>query len=217
MNTISNLWLRTKRSALDFIRNRSGVAAVEFAFIAPLMLVMLFGVVEVSDAIAVQRKTTLVARTLSDLTSRWQATVAPMNAMLDADLRNVFTASVGIVAPYKATPVKATITEILVNANGVAKVVWSKSATIASGATQATLATSSRAPGDTVTSTVPSQILVPQTYLIFAEVEYQYKSMVGKFIPFPGIKLGDKAYSRPRAFTCIVYGGLPAGNVCPLT
>ena len=46
------------------------VAAVEFALIVPLMLVLFFGTVEFSSGVAVDRKVTLVARTLSDLTSQ---------------------------------------------------------------------------------------------------------------------------------------------------
>ena len=50
--------------------DRSGLAAVEFAMIFPIMVVMYFGVVEFSSAIAVDRKATQVARTLADLTSQ---------------------------------------------------------------------------------------------------------------------------------------------------
>ena len=38
--------------------------------IVPLMLVMFFGTVEFSSGVAVDRKVTLMARTLSDLTSQ---------------------------------------------------------------------------------------------------------------------------------------------------
>jgi Flp pilus assembly protein TadG len=46
------------------------IAATEFAFIMPIMLVLFFGTVEFSSGIAVDRKVTLMARTLTDLTSR---------------------------------------------------------------------------------------------------------------------------------------------------
>ena len=52
------------------------------------MLVMFFGTVEFSSGVAVDRKVTLMARTLSDLTS--QAT-----SVADTDLTNFFTASIG--------------------------------------------------------------------------------------------------------------------------
>ena len=68
--TRSRIGFRMLRSALDMFRDRSGIAATEFAVIVPLMLVMFFGVVEFSSALAVDRKVTLVARTLSDLRSQ---------------------------------------------------------------------------------------------------------------------------------------------------
>ena len=70
-----------------------GIAAVEFAVILPVMLVMFFGVVEFSSAIAVYRKTTLVARTLSDLTSQMKDSVA------DADLTSFGQTAKAIMTP----------------------------------------------------------------------------------------------------------------------
>ena len=52
------------------VEDRRGVAAIEFAMIVPIMLVMFFGTVEFSSGVAVDRKVTLMARTLSDLTSQ---------------------------------------------------------------------------------------------------------------------------------------------------
>ena len=63
----------------DLLNDRSGLAAVEFAFVFPMMVVMYFGVVELSSAIAVDRKATQVARTLADLTSQ-------MASVADADI-----------------------------------------------------------------------------------------------------------------------------------
>ena len=61
---MSRIGFRMLRSALDMFRDRRGVAAIEFAFIVPLMLVMFFGVVEFSSGVAVDRKVTLVALSL---------------------------------------------------------------------------------------------------------------------------------------------------------
>ena len=72
MNTMSMvpIWLRIRRAAARMLADRSGIAATEFAVIAPVMLVMFFGTVEFSSGVAVDRKVTLMARTLSDLTSQ---------------------------------------------------------------------------------------------------------------------------------------------------
>src|ERR1700677_1280037 len=68
--SMSSIWLRARRSVVDLMENYRGNAAVEFSVIVPVMLVMFFGTVELSSGVAVDRKTTLVARTVSDLTSQ---------------------------------------------------------------------------------------------------------------------------------------------------
>ena len=68
--TISTPFRICRQPLVGLWRDRSGVAATEFAVIVPLMLVLFFGVVEFSTGVAVDRKVTLVARTLSDLVSQ---------------------------------------------------------------------------------------------------------------------------------------------------
>src|SRR3982074_3840888 len=106
---ISHIWFRLRRSAADLRKDCRGVAATEFVMIVPLMLTMFFGMVEFSSGVAVDRKVTLVARTLSDLTSQSPSSVS------DSDLTNFFAASVGILAPYSASPTQSTITELYVD------------------------------------------------------------------------------------------------------
>ena len=51
-------------------RAREGLAAVEFAFIAPIMILLFFGVVEGSAAYSANRKVLLSANTLADLVAQ---------------------------------------------------------------------------------------------------------------------------------------------------
>ena len=60
----------TRLGGAALSENTSGFAAVEFAMILPILLVLFFGTVEISNAVAVYRKVTLMAHTLSDLTSQ---------------------------------------------------------------------------------------------------------------------------------------------------
>jgi Flp pilus assembly protein TadG len=210
MKSISNIWFAARRKAHDLARDHKAIAATEFAIIVPLMLVMFFGTVEFSSAVAVDRKVTLIARTLSDLTS--QVLSSQASQMPDNYLQNVFTASIAIVTPYPATPVTAKISEVYVDSSGNATVTWSKAATITSAATQATLATSSRNPGDTIF--IPSTLRVPLTYLILSEVSYLYTPTIG-YVMKAGVTLSDAAYTRPRQSTCVYYNNLPALPNCP--
>jgi Flp pilus assembly protein TadG len=206
MKTSSDIWLAARGIARDLAQDRNGLAATEFAIIVPMIMVMFFGTVEFSSAVAVDRKVTLIARTLSDLTS--QATLS----VDDPYLTNVFTASISVMSGYDPTPTKAQITQIYVDANKVARVQWSKAATIGSAATQATLGTSTHNSGDVLT--IPTELQVPKTYLIYSEVSYSYKPTIG-YVMKSAVTLSDVAYTRPRQSTCVLYGGQPAG--CPTT
>ena len=189
------MWFRARRSIPDLIGDRSAVAAIEFALIVPIMLVMFFGTVEMSSGVAVDRKVTLVARTLSDLTS--QAT-----SVADTDMTNFFTASGAILTPYSPTPTHAKLSELYVDPSTLqARVQWSKSATLDSSG-NVTLAA-----GRAVSSIVaiPSQLAVAGTYLIFSEVSYLYTPTVGYVMGHAGVNLSDVAYTRPRQSTCVFY------------
>jgi Flp pilus assembly protein TadG len=208
--SMSPIWLRLRHSAVAMLGDCSGLAATEFAVIVPIMLVMFFGTVELSSGVAVDRKVTLVARTLSDLTSQFSASVA------DADLQNVFAASSAILSPYSVTPAQPTISELYVDASKVAKIQWSKAATIAlvAGAPTATLQTSSRKRGDTVT--IPAALAIPGTYLIWSEVDYRYVPAVGYVMAKAGVSLHDATFTRPRQSTCIDYPA-PVAPTLPCT
>jgi Flp pilus assembly protein TadG len=202
-------WLRFGRAARALRRDCRGVAAVEFVFIAPLMLVAFFGTVEFCSAVAIDRKMTLIARTLSDLTSQSAGTVTSSDMMT-----NFYSAGL-IVTGYSTTPTKMQVSEVYVDSKGKAKIQWSQAGTLNAAGTP-TLATSTRNAGDDVTSIVPASLLVKKTYLVFSEVSYLYVPAVGYVLGKTGINMGDVSYTRPRQSTCITYNNLPAGN-CPLT
>lgn len=202
MQAIANIWRNARSCVREFVADRRALAATEFAVIVPVMLVMFFGTVEFSTAVAIDRKVTLIARTLSDLTSQ-------SIKLADSDMQDTFTASISIVQPYDATLVKGTISQIYIDADSIATVQWSKSGTIASGATQATLGTSARKAGDKVTSTIPAALLIPSTYLILGEANYTYSPTIG-YVLKSSLPLSDVSYTRPRQTTCVPYNSVPS-------
>jgi Flp pilus assembly protein TadG len=196
MRRISRVRVHLWATAVRLSRDCRGVAATEFVMIVPLMLVMFFGVVEFSSGVAVDRKVTLVARTLSDLTSQ-------SISVTDTDLSNFFAASIGILTPYSASPTKSTITELYVDpATHQAKVQWSKASTFNSSG-NVVLGTSTHSPGDIVT--VPAALKVDGTYLIWSEVSYTYVPAVGYVMAKTGVNLSDLTYTRPRQSSCVLY------------
>jgi Flp pilus assembly protein TadG len=180
------------------LNDRSGLAAVEFAFVFPMMVVMYFGVVELSSAIAVDRKATQVARTLSDLTSQSVSVV-------DADLINFGQAAKAIMTPYPPSPLISSVTEVYVDkTSGVARVQWSKGLTIDTLGTVTIAPTAPHNPGDVVVLP-PGLVVAKGTFVIWSEVSYRYTPTVGYVLAKTGIPFNDTAYTRPRQVLCVLY------------
>jgi len=215
-------WRRLRRLERDFVRDRSAIAAVEFAFIVPLMLVVFFATVEFSSGLASARKVTLTASALTDLTSEMQAAgqIAPI---ADTDFQGMFTSGISIMNPYLqggTSSVTAQISEIYVDPSKNATIQWSRAATLAPSATQASFVTSTHNVGDPIV--LPSALQVANTYVILSEVSYTYLPMTGYIstvglMAKTGVNLSDVAYSRPRQASCIVYNNQPApvNGACP--
>jgi Flp pilus assembly protein TadG len=183
MQAMSRIWQAGRCAAGEFGADSRALAATEFAVIVPLMLVMFFGTVEFSSAVAIDRKVTLMARTLSDLTSQ-------STSVGDADMTNFFAASTGVMTPYPTAPVSATISELYVDPSTLqAHVQWSKGS---SPRTQKSLVT------------IPTTLAVGGTYLIFSEVSYIYTPTIGYALK-SAVTLSDVAYTRPRQSTCVYY------------
>jgi Flp pilus assembly protein TadG len=169
---------RTRRSLRRFQEDKRGVSAVEFAMLLPLMVTLYIGGVEVSSAIAVDRKVTLVARTLGDL-------VAQSTTVNAADMTNILNAATSVVQPYSSSTIKVKVSRVDVDANSVAKVIWSK----------ATSNTTARAANDVVT--LPAALNTPSTSLIWAESQYAYTPTIG-YVITGTLTLRDQIYMRPR-------------------
>jgi Flp pilus assembly protein TadG len=200
MKLISNMWLGGRASALRLIRDNNALAAIEFAMILPIMLVLFFGTVEFSSGVEVDRKVNLAAHTLSDLTSQ-----APTTGVSDTELGFFFSAGASILLPYSSAPLKEVISEIYVDVNtGNAYVQWSKAF---QGGTALT-------PGNSIS--IPPTLAVKGSYLIFSQVSYLYKPTVGYVMSPAGITLSASAYTRPRQSSCVLYPAVTPPTGCPL-
>lgn len=62
-------------SPRPFVHDRSGVAAVEFALILPVMLVMLVGGLELSAMVTASNRATFIAETIGELVTRSKAPI----------------------------------------------------------------------------------------------------------------------------------------------
>jgi len=70
-----------------FARNQEGVAAIEFTFIAPVMIFMYFGMAEIATAISVDRKISHSANVAGDLATQTESvSAAEMTEIMTATM-----------------------------------------------------------------------------------------------------------------------------------
>lgn len=163
-------------------RDRRGVSAVEFALVAPLMIGLYLGCVEISDGVSAGRKVSLTAGTLANLTTQ-------VSTISSSEMSNILDASTAIISPYTAAKLKMTVSCLNIDANSKVTVKWSvtRNGTAKSGV-----------------QSIPSALAVPNSQLIFSEVSYAYTPIVGYTITGT-LTLSDKMYMSPR-LTAPTYG-----------
>jgi Flp pilus assembly protein TadG len=184
---MSVMALRMPQVLRRYARDRRGVSAVEFALLAPLMIGLYFGCAEISDGVAADRKVSLIAATLANLTSQ-------VSTITTSDMTNILDASSAIVTPYAANKLKMSISCLSIDSAGKATVKWSvtRNGTAKSGV-----------------MSIPSALAVPNSQLVYAEASYDYTPTVGYTITGT-LTLSDKMYMAPR-ITAPTYGS----TACP--
>jgi len=177
-----------------FCRDRRGVAAIEFAFIAPVLLIMYFITMEASQAIETSKKVSRIASMVADLVTQ-QSTVAK------ADLDAIMKIGTSTLQPYNRSTPTIIITGIHISdeASPKATVAWSRKLV---GTTF-----SVDAAKDSIT-TVPSTLNIRNTFLVRVESDLGYEPIItwsaddskplGLTSAFNHIPMGETYYLRPR-------------------
>jgi Flp pilus assembly protein TadG len=158
-------------------RDETGVSAVEFALLLPLMLSLYLGAVEISQAISIDRKVTMTSRAVADLASQ-EASVS------SADMSNILNASSAVITPYDPAKLQVTVSGISIDAAGKATIAWS-----------CTLGGTAHAVGSSVT--LPAALDVANTALIWGEATYTYTPAVN-YVITGTLNLSDQIYMTPR-------------------
>ncbi len=158
---------------------RSGVAAVEFAIVAPILVFLFFGVVESADALARNRQVTLAVNTLVDLASQ-------ETTLLTSDADDLFDGMEQIINDDGA-PLVIRLVSVVNDPDGDPVVHWSRDN--AGGEPYAKGSDFDNIPAATLID-AGSSILV-------AEISYAYSSKISKLV-IPAINFESSATRWPR-------------------
>jgi Flp pilus assembly protein TadG len=180
--------------AMRFCRDRRGVAAIEFAFIVPVLLIMYFITMEASQAIETSKKVSRIGSMVADLVTQQQTVVS-------ADLDAIMKIGTSTLQPYNRSLPTIIITAIQITdeASPKVQVVWSRKLV---GSTY-----SADAAKDSAT-TVPATLKIRNTFLIRVESQLGYQPIIawtadnakplGLTSAFSNISMGETYYLRPR-------------------
>ena len=181
------------RRLAAFARDRKGVAAVEFAFIAPLLLTLYFVTMEVAQGIDINKKVSRLGAMVADL-------VAQQPSMTNKDdLDAIMRIGEAILQPYGRTRPTIEIAGIELDKDGKATVAWSRK--MVAGAIVA-------GPEEGETTTVPEEVETPETFLIRVSAQLGYQPVIawnadqragiGLLGGFDRIAMDEVWHVRPR-------------------
>ncbi|WP_352629693.1 TadE/TadG family type IV pilus assembly protein [Mesorhizobium sp. M0496] len=171
------------RKASRFWSDRRGIAAVEFALIMPILLIMYLVTMEASQAIETSKKVSRIGSMVADLVTQ-QPTADQTTLKAIMEIGSV------TLQPYTRSKPKITITAIQVptDITRPLQVKWSRQ-----------LIDGRDGAGPT-TTTVPPKLLVADTFLIRVDSILTYKTVLGLGLgsTFNNLSMSETYYLRPR-------------------
>lgn len=169
-----------------FLHDRQGVGGVEFAIVAPMLIVLYLMAFELTMGLSVAKKTSMASSTVADLVARQEKVSKTFLATM-ADV------SGAIFVPYPSNNLLIKVTAIKIDSTKAPKVAWSWSTT---GVAPYAVGT---------TAPVPADMLVADTFLIRSELSVTHELMM--YLPglsgtqAKSLTIGREFYFRQRLGT----------------
>lgn len=171
------------RRLRSFLSDRRGVSAVEFALIAPLMILLYLGTAEAALVLMMDRKVTNAASTIGDLVTR-----VPCISGQD-EIDGIFDAAEAVMAPYSTGPLKMRISVVELTApapNKEYELDWEA------------VSDADTMPAATGTPEIPDDLLTNVgSAVVMAQAEYEYDPPFGEVFE-DAVVLRAKLYFSPR-------------------
>ncbi len=178
-----------------FARHTDGAAAVEFAFLAPLLLLMLLATIEIGRAVNTDRHFTAAVGTAGDLVAREKFLGTSKSAAL-SNLDGMMESVEHLMRPYDASSLKLAVISVRASTTDAAdtRVSWAYSH---KGMSK---------PADCSHYALPSDIVTEGNSVIVVDATYEFKPLFGDFVPgFSGaMTWTNKTYHSPRN-SCVDY------------
>jgi Flp pilus assembly protein TadG len=207
-NGIRNLARSIGATAKRLACSRQGVAAVEFAFVAPVLLALYFVTLEVSHAIETNKKVGRAASMIADL-------ITQQSCVTSTSLDAIMQIGEATLQPYDRSQLAVHVTGIRISDEDTPKVTvaWSRMMA-ATGATGPDPDEKADDP-----TTVPSELKIRNTFLVRVQTTLDYRPIIawsadakqtlGLMAAFDNINMAEQYYLRPRMSNSIDFDTCP--------
>ncbi|TGD98601.1 TadE/TadG family type IV pilus assembly protein [Methylobacterium nonmethylotrophicum] len=166
---VRRVFARVRRAPARFRGAQDGLAAVEFAMVLPLLLLLYLGTTDLAGYVSNFRKVTLAARTVADLVAREDGTVSA------SEFSTIAKAGRAVLAPYDTSTARIVAKAIGVyDANGTARV--------CSYAQDAGAGAAAAPSGLTAVPTVPDAFKTAGIRYVVVELTMTYKPLFGTML-----------------------------------
>lgn len=192
-----------------FLRDKRGIATIEFVLIVPLLFAFYFLVIETAQAIDTSRKVNRVASMVADL-------VAQQDVTTPGEIDAIMEIGESIMQPYRRSPPQIMVTAIEIvwdddEEENRAQVVWSRK--MVNG-----VASTGEEPGSY--TTVPDNLMTKGSFYIRARTELDYVPMIlwsedskrslrglAAMTKLESLHMGDRYYLLPRQSPAVICTG----------
>ncbi len=174
-------------------RDTTGVAAVEFGFIVPIMFFLFVGTIEFSQALTVDRRLTLAASSTADLIAQADRS-GLTEAQVDRDLKIIEQ----LIAPYELERLYVKVISVIAQGTPGAlnptdfRVDWSRDS---QGGTPH--------PRGQEYHDIPNGLLVGGESVIVGEATYNYTPLIFNYFIESAFNMTERFYLKPRNVICV--------------
>lgn len=208
-----NLLARAHCFARRWRTDKQGIAAVEFAFIVPIMCVMFIGAVELSQAITVDRRVTQVASSTADLVARKESSIN------NNEITDILRIGGFIMAPYNQSPLQVVVRNVTSSSTNANSTKQSWQCTFSAAGVNPTPSCACM----NTTYTLPAGLVSTNDSVVVAEVTYTYTPILFDYFLAKGFPNGaggpgtyaltERIFMKPRGQAAMLLKA--DGQPCP--
>lgn len=174
------------------LQDRRALAALEFALLSPLLVMLFLGTIEVTQLIRVKTRMALAAQAIQNM-------VAGQSSATQASLDIAYAGGQLVMTPFAGSNLKASIASVTYSSAGAASTVaWQ---TLEGGATSMSTTTA---------CTLASGLSLDSDSVIIVQATYSYTPILS-FLLSSSYTLTQVAYGRPRNATTVTNSSSSTG------